>query len=97
MPLMNGSIRLIAAPLISPQTVGGRYRTTGEPKEGGDPERSSAPEYCSLSEGTVTPDSVIGFVGSSEAIVPRSSAQICSLYGSKMKNCGDTEAEGAQG
>lgn len=30
---------------------------------------SSAPEYCSLSERTVTPDSAIGFVGSSEGIV----------------------------
>lgn len=40
----------------------------GEDEEGGDVERSSG-EYCSLSERIVTPDSAMGFEGSSDAIV----------------------------
>lgn len=40
----------------------------GEEDEGGDVEMSSG-EYCSLSECIVTPDSAMGFEGSSDAIV----------------------------
>lgn len=40
-PLMNGSSRLIAAPRIRPQRVGGEYRMRGELEdEGGDDESS---------------------------------------------------------
>src|SRR6266566_3060534 len=41
----------------------------GELKEGGEVDSSSAPEYCSLSEGIVTPDSAIWFDGSSGDMV----------------------------
>lgn len=38
---MNGSSKLIAAPLTSPHSVGGEYTTKGEAEEdGGDGERS---------------------------------------------------------
>jgi hypothetical protein len=60
-PLMNGSSRLIAAPLTKPQIVGGEYNIMGEFEEGGgDGESSSLPEYCSESEGIVMVDSVRG-------------------------------------
>lgn len=49
-------------------------------------EISSAPEYCSLSERTVTPDSAIGFVGSSEDIV-------LLLLGAKSEGCFDSEID----
>lgn len=69
MPLMNGSKRLMAAPLNNDHKVGGLYRMTGEPVEGGDAEGLSSPgEYCSLSECMVMPDSVRLLDGSSEAI-----------------------------
>lgn len=40
----------------------------GSDEEGGEVDTSSG-EYCSLSECIVTPDSAIGFEGSSEAMV----------------------------
>lgn len=48
----------------------------GSDEEGGEVETSSG-EYCSLSECIVTPDSAIGFEGSSEAMadVNRSTKQ----------------------
>lgn len=83
MPLMKGSNRLITAPRMRPQSVGGWYRImAGDPDEGGDVDSSSAPEYCSLSERTVTPDSAIGFVGSSEDIVRCYSRWECCCSGS---------------
>lgn len=68
MPLMNGKNRLMVAPRIIDQIVGGWYRiTAGEEDDGGDAESSSGlVEYCSLSERIVTPDSAKGFVASSE-------------------------------
>lgn len=42
--------------------------TAGEDDEGGDVEMSS-PEYCSLSDRIVTPDSAMGFGASSEDMV----------------------------
>jgi len=41
----------------------------GDEEEGGDMDRSSAPEYCSLSDGIVTPDSAMGFACSSDDIL----------------------------
>lgn len=41
----------------------------GEFEVGGDVDSSSAPEYCSLSEAMVTPDSAIGLLGSSEDMI----------------------------
>lgn len=74
MPLMNGRNRLIAAPRMMPNRVGGWYKTRGgELEDGGDVEMSSPAEYCSLSERMVTPDSAIGFEGSSDAIAKRGS------------------------
>lgn len=68
-PLIKGRNRLIAAPRMMPNRVGGWYRTSGgELEDGGDVEMSSPAEYCSLSERMVTPDSAIGFEGSSDAI-----------------------------
>lgn len=66
---MKGRNRLIAAPRMMPNRVGGWYRTSGgELVDGGEVEMSSPAEYCSLSERMVTPDSAIGFEGSSDAI-----------------------------
>lgn len=50
----------MAAPRIKPQKLGGEYKIIGGEleEEGGESERSSLPEYCSESEGTVTADSV---------------------------------------
>lgn len=42
--------------------------TAGDEDEGGDVEMSSPPEYCSLSDGIVTPDSARGWDTSSEAM-----------------------------
>lgn len=54
---------------MMPNRVGGWYRTSGgELVDGGEVEMSSPAEYCSLSERMVTPDSAIGFEGSSDAI-----------------------------
>lgn len=70
MPLTKGRKRLIAAPRRIDQKVGGWYRmTAGDDEDGGDVEMSSPPEYCSLSDGIVTPDSAIGFGASSEAML----------------------------
>jgi hypothetical protein len=65
-PFTKGRNRLIAAPLIKLQNVGGEYRISGElDVEGGegDIERSSGPEleYCSLSDRIVMPDSARAF------------------------------------
>lgn len=43
--------------------------TAGDDDEGGDVDSSSGEEYCSLSERIVTPDSAMGFGGSSEAML----------------------------
>lgn len=59
----------MVAPRSKDQRVGGWYRmTAGEDDEGGDVEMSS-PEYCSLSDRIVTPDSAMGFGASSEDMV----------------------------
>lgn len=39
-----------------------------EDEEGGDADSSSGAAYCSLSDGIVTPDSAMGFGGSSDAM-----------------------------
>lgn len=67
MPLMKGNSRLMAAPLINDHTVGGLYRMTGEFDDGGD-DSSSPPEYSSLSECIVIPDSVRSLRGSLDDI-----------------------------
>jgi hypothetical protein len=66
MPLINGSSRLMAAPRIRDQMVGGVYRIMGDDDEGGEVESSSPDGYCSLSDLIVTPDSAMGFDDSSE-------------------------------
>lgn len=43
--------------------------TAGDDDDGGDMEMSSPPEYCSLSDGIVTPDSARECGASSEAMV----------------------------
>lgn len=82
MPLMNGSNRLMAAPRNNDQTVGGLYRMTGEPEEGGEVDSSSPGEYCSLSECIVMPDSARWLVASSEAMVAHCEAgdRSCGLW-----------------
>ena len=42
--------------------------TAGDDEDGGDADSSSWPEYCSLSDRMVTPDSTMGFGGSSDAM-----------------------------
>lgn len=76
---------------MMPNKVGGWYKTSGgELEEGGDVEISSPAEYCSLSERMVTPDSAIGFEGSSDAIARgvskagergQGSSSVAMLYG----------------
>jgi len=59
----------MAAPRKMDQMVGGWYRmTAGDEDEGGEADSSSWPEYCSLSDRMVTPDSAMGFGGSSDAM-----------------------------
>jgi hypothetical protein len=75
MPLMKGKNRLMATPRMIDQIVGGLYNTTAPPllpgEEDGEADRPSfwLAEYCSLSVRMVTPDSVIGFGGSSEDMI----------------------------
>jgi len=66
MPLINGRSKLMAAPRIRDQAVGGVYMTTGEDDDAGEVESSSPEGYCSLSERIVTPDSARGLGDSSD-------------------------------
>ena len=43
--------------------------TAGDEDDGGDADSSSWAEYCSLSDRMVTPDSAMGFGGSSDAML----------------------------
>ncbi len=43
--------------------------TAGDADDGGETESSSCAEYCSLSDRIVTPDSAMGFGGSSDAMM----------------------------
>jgi len=61
----------------------------GEDEDGGDVESSSPPEYCSLSEGIVTPDSAMGFEGSSLDILTSTKER-----GSRWCGAGGTEGPG---
>lgn len=57
-PLINGSSKFIAAPLSRPHNVGGEYKIIGELEDnGGDGDRSSLPEYCSESDGSIMEES----------------------------------------
>lgn len=69
--------------------------TAGENDEGGDVEMSS-PEYCSLSDRIVTPDSAMGFGASSEDMVLARPSQVGLVVGARVLGGRDDAMRTAQ-
>lgn len=94
MPLMKGKNRLMATPRMIDQIVGGLYNTTAPPllpgEEDGEADRPSfwLVEYCSLSVRMVTPDSVIGFGGSSEDMILEAREALWTVVGGGEREIG---------